>query len=107
MADVGVALEHLGVLSNVLATSELTAGSYVLKVEEATMLVALMSKSKVDAGAILGFSPHEVGHDAGDVEGQLPLRPLRHLRRPHLFPLLSQGATTSISGFRPDLPRPT
>ena len=45
-ADVGVTLEHLGVLSNVRATCDFTAGSDVLKVEEATMFVALVSKYK-------------------------------------------------------------
>ena len=34
------------------------------------MLVALVSKSKVDAGAVLSSGPHQVGHDAGDVERQ-------------------------------------
>ena len=68
-ADVGVAFQHLGVLSNVWATSELTAGPDVLKVEEAIMFVALVSKSKVNAGAVFGGSPLEVGHNAGDVEG--------------------------------------
>ena len=43
------------------------------------VLVAAVSKSKVDTRAVFGEGPHQVGHDAGDVEGQLPLRPLRHL----------------------------
>ena len=68
-ADVGLALEHLGVLSNVGAACDFTASSDVLKVEEATMFVALVSKSKVNTGAVFGCGPHEVGHDAGDVEG--------------------------------------
>ena len=68
-SDVGVALEHLGVLPNVRAPGDLTAGSDVLEVEEATVLVALVSKSKVNAGTVLGGCLHEVGHDAGDVEG--------------------------------------
>ena len=67
-SDVGVTLEHLGVLSDVRAPSELTAGPDVLKVEEATMFVALVSKAKVNAGAVLGGGPHEVGHNAGYVE---------------------------------------
>ena len=66
-ADVGVALEHLGVLPNVRTACDFTAGPDVLKVEEATVLVALVSKSKVNTGAVLGGSPHEVGHNAGDV----------------------------------------
>jgi len=107
LADIGVALQHLGIFANVGATCELTAGPDVLKVEEATMFVALVSKSKVDAGAILGGGPHEVGHDAGYVEGQLPLRLLGHIREPHLLSLLSLGAIIDVSGYIPDLPRPT
>jgi len=94
-SDVGVALEHLGVLSNVGAACDFTAGSDVLKVEEATVLVALVSKSKVDASTVLGGSPHQVGHNAGDIEGQLPLRLLRHFCKPDLF-LLGLRATTRI-----------
>ena len=94
-SDVGVALEHLGVLPNVRTACDFTAGPDVLKVEEATMFVALISKSKVNTGAVLGGSPHEVGHNAGDVEGQLPLRLLRHFCKPDLF-LLGLRATTRI-----------
>ena len=68
-ADVGVSFQHLGVLAYIRAAGELTTGADVLKVEEATMLVALMSKSKVNAGAVFGGGPHEVSHNAGDVEG--------------------------------------
>jgi hypothetical protein len=64
-AYIGVALEHLGILANVRATGELTAGLEVLKVEEATMFVALVSISKVNAGAVFSSGPHEVGHDGG------------------------------------------
>ena len=32
------------------------------------MFVALVSKAKVNAGAVLGGGPHEVSHDEGDVE---------------------------------------
>ena len=103
-ADVGVALEHLGVLPNVGATCDLTAGADVLEVEEATVLVALVSKSKVDAGAVLSSGPHEVGHDADYVEGQLAFRFLRHLRDPDLLSLLGMWAATHVSGYRPDLP---
>ena len=106
-ADVGVALEHLGILSNVRAACDFTAGSDVLKVEEATVLVALVSKSKVNAGAVLGGGPHEVGHDAGDVEGQLALRLLRHLCKPDLLFLLGLGGTIRVDLFGPVLPRPT
>ena len=45
-SDVGVAFEHLGVLANVWATGQLTAGADVLKVEEATMFVALCPNPK-------------------------------------------------------------
>ena len=64
-SDVGVAPQHLGILANFRAASELTAGPDVLKVEEATVLVALVSKSKVNAGAVFGCSPHDFGHYAG------------------------------------------
>ena len=40
----------------------------MLDVEEATVIVALVTESKVNAIAILGCSPHKVGQDAGDVE---------------------------------------
>ena len=42
--------------SNVGAACEFTAGPDVLKVEEATVLVALVSKSKKNAGAVFGGS---------------------------------------------------
>ena len=45
-SDVGVTLEHLGVLSNVGAACEFTASPDGLHVEEATMFVALVSKYK-------------------------------------------------------------
>ena len=104
-ADISVALKHLSVLSDVGAACDFTAGPDVLEVEEATVLVALVSKSKVNAGAVLGGGPHEVGHDAGDVEGQLPLRPLWHLREPDLS-LLGLRATTRNNLLGPVLPRP-
>ena len=50
----------------------------MFKVEDPAMLVATVSKSKVDTRTILGGGPHEVTHDAWDVEGQVPLRLLRH-----------------------------
>jgi hypothetical protein len=49
--DVGVAFEHLGILTSVWAASELNTGANVL---EATSFVALVIKFKVDAGAVLG-----------------------------------------------------
>ena len=95
-SDFGVALEHLGVLPNVRTACDFTAGPDVLKVEEATMFVALVSKAKVNAGAVLGGGPHEVGHNAGNVEGQLPLRFLRHLCEPDLLILLGMRSTTRV-----------
>ena len=50
----------------------------MFKVEDLAMLVAAVSKSKVDTRAVLGGGPHEVTHDTRDVEGQLPLRLLCH-----------------------------
>ena len=104
--DVGVALQHLGVLANIWAASKLTAGSVVLKGEEATMFVAILSKSKVNASAVFGCSTHEVGHYPGYIKRQLAFRLLGHFCEPDLFSLLGLGATT-FSGFRPDLHRPT
>jgi hypothetical protein len=103
LADIGVALEHLGILANVRAAGELTAGPDVLKVEEATMFVALVSKSKVNAGAVLSSCPHEVGHYAGYVERQLAFRLLRHFCDPDLLSLLGMGANIRLSGYIPDL----
>ena len=92
--------------SNVGAACEFTAGPDVLKVEEATVLVALVSKPKVNAGAVLGCSPHEVGYYAGYVERQFALRLLRHLRQPDLLSLLGLRATTRVDLLGPVLPRP-
>ena len=50
----------------------------MFKVEDPANAVAAVSKSKVDTRAVLGGGPHEVTHDARDVEGQLPLRLLCH-----------------------------
>ena len=106
-SDVGVALEHLGVLPNVRTACDFTAGPDVLKVEEATVLVALVSKSKVNTGAVLGGGPHEVGHNTRNVEGQLPLRLLRHLCEPDLLVLLGLRSTTRVDLLGPVLSRPT
>ena len=106
-ADIGVALQHLGVLGYIRAPSELTAGADVLKVEEATVLVALVSHIKSECWCYPGFSPHEVGHNAGYVERQFAFRLLWHLREPDLFSLLGLGATINVYAFRPVLTRPT
>ena len=71
------------------------------------MLVALMSKSKVNAGAVLSSAPHEVGHDAGDVQRQFAFRLLGHFCEPDLLSLLGMGANIHISGYIPDLLWPT
>ena len=97
-------VQHLGVLENVRAASELATGANVLKVKKAPMLVTLMTKSKVDTGSILGRSPHEVGHDAGYIEGQLSFRFLGHLRYFDLVSLLHLGSTTGVNLFDPFLP---
>ena len=68
----------------------------MLQVEEAVVLAALVSESKVDARAVLRGCPDEIGHDPGDVEGQLALRPLRHLHVPARFYL---GSTTGVDLF--------
>jgi hypothetical protein len=60
-------LDPLGILGDVLAAGDLTAGSDVLKVKHPPMLVAAVTKSKVYTGAIFGGGPHEITHDAGDV----------------------------------------
>ena len=46
------------------------------------MLVALMTKSKVDTRAVLRGRPDEVGHDLWDVEGQLALGLEGHVGEP-------------------------
>ena len=48
----------------------------MLKVKDPAVLVAAVSKSKVDTRAVLGGGPHEITHDAQDVEGQLLFRRL-------------------------------
>ena len=78
----------------------------MLKVEEATMLVALVSIPKVNAGAVLGGGPHQVGHYAGDVERQFAFRLLGRFCGPDLLSLLSMGATTRSRWSIPDLLRP-
>ena len=103
-SDDGVALQHLGVLANFRSASELTTGSNVLQVEEATVLVALVSESKVDAGAVFGSGPHEVGHDAGYIERQLAFRLFGHFCDPDLLSLLSMGAATHVAGSDPAYP---
>ena len=61
-----------------MASRDQAARAYVLHVKVPTVLVAAVSKSKMDTRAVLGGGPHQVGHDAGDVKGQLPLQHLRH-----------------------------
>ena len=87
----------------------------MLHVEVRPVLVAAVSKSEVDTHARLGGGPHQVAHDAGDVEGQLPLRPLRHLleasglgRRPaagvdHLHTAFLLLLTRRVLDSRPSL----
>ena len=78
-AYVATFLDHLGVFVNILASCDRITRAYVLKVKHPSMLVAAVSKTKVDTRAILGGGPHEVTHNARNIEGQFPLRPLRHL----------------------------
>ena len=63
--------------------------------------MALVSKSKVNTGAVLGGGPHEVGHDSGDVEGQLALRLLRHVCKSDLLFLLFGGVLLAITRSDP------
>ena len=63
---------------NVLAPCDQAARANVLHVEIPPVLVAAVSEFKVDTRAILGGGPHQVAHDAGNLEGQLPPRPLRN-----------------------------
>ena len=46
------------------------------------MLVALMTKSKVDTRAVLRCRPYEVGHDIWNLEGQLALGLIGHVGEP-------------------------
>ena len=78
----------------------------MLQVEEAAVLVALVAESKVDAGAVFGGGPHEVGHDPGDVEGQLPLGRRRHLHVPVVLLRLLLGPTAGVDLLCTFLSRP-
>ena len=99
LADVDVALEHLGELGDVAAVLDLTTVLDVLHVKHPPVLVAAVPKSKVDAGAALGGGPHEVSHDPGDVEGQLALGPLGHLHVP-VVALLDLGLAAGVNLLR-------
>ena len=72
----------------------------MLQVEQPVVLVALVSESKVDTGAVLGGGPDEVGHDARDVEGQLPLGLLGHLLLLHRSVLGCVVALSQSSAIR-------
>ena len=76
----------------------------MLQVEQPIVLVTLASKSKVDAGAVLGGGPDEVGHDAGDVKGQLPLGLLGHLFVLHRSVLRYAVTLPQLSTTRPTRP---
>ena len=67
---------------DVRAAAEVTAGADVLQVKQPAMLVALMTKSKVDTRAVLSGSPNKVGHDLWNVKGQLTLGLSRHVGEP-------------------------
>ena len=67
-ANVATLLDHLRILVNVLAASNHIARAHVFQVEDPAVLVAAVSESKVNACAVLGGGPHEVTHDAWDVE---------------------------------------
>ena len=66
-SDIDALLDHLSVLRDIWATTQLVAGADVLQVEQPVVLVALWPKPKVDTGAVLGSGPDEVCHDARDV----------------------------------------
>ena len=72
-ADVGVALQYLGVLGDVAALLDLASGLDVLHVEQSAVLVALVPEAEVDAGAVLCGCPHEVGLILGMYRGSLRL----------------------------------
>ena len=65
--DVVALLDHLRVPGNVGATAEGVAGADVLQVKQLAMLMALMTKSKVDTRAVLRGRPNEVGLDLWNV----------------------------------------
>ena len=122
-ADVTTLLDHPCILFNVLASRDQVARAYVLQVEVPLVLVAKVSESKVDTRAVLGGGPHQLAHDAGNVEGQLPLRSLRHFleasrlrRRPAtsvylfcftLLLLLAWRSLDSHPSFWLELPMPS
>ena len=78
VANVTTFFDHLRVLVNVLAARDHITRAHMLKVKDPAVLVVAVSKSKVDARAVLGGGPHEVTHDARYVKGKLPLRLLCH-----------------------------
>ena len=77
-ANVSTFLDHPCILVYVLTCRDQAARAYVLYVKIPPVLVATVSESKVDTRAFLGGGRHQVAHNAGNVEGQLPLRSLRH-----------------------------
>ena len=66
-SDVDALLDHLRVLRDIRATTQLVTCTDVLQVKQPIVLVALVPEAEVDAGAVLGGGPDEVCHDAGDV----------------------------------------
>ena len=87
-------LDQLCVLSDVWAASDLAAGAYVLQVEELPVLVAPVPESKVGAGAVLGGSPHQLGHYARYVKRQLAQGLLRQV-----LGSLDLGSTAGVDHF--------
>ena len=55
--DVTTFLDHLRILVNVLAARDITAHAHVFNVEDPAVLMAAVSKSKVETRAVLGGGP--------------------------------------------------
>ena len=74
----------------------------MLLVKQSPVQVALVTKSKVDARAVLGGGPDEVSHDLGDVEGQLAFGLGWHICVPICGGCL--GSRTGVYLFHSTLP---
>ena len=79
-SDVASFIDHLDILRNVGAPTQEVAVGDVLQVDKPVVLVALVPESELTlTGTVLFSGRDEVGHDADDIERQLPLGLLGHL----------------------------
>ena len=78
--DVVVLLDHLRIPGDFGATTEGVAGAYVLQVKQLVVIVALVTKPKVDTLAVLGGRSDKVRHDLWNLDGQLAIEAWRECR---------------------------